>query len=311
MKPCLLAGAAFAALAFVSAAHADKPSPAKSVATLSVTFEVAGAGSFNKKDKTGSGEWTVKDTYTISQTMLAQPPSGYGSLHKMEAAQQATETNRSAAANRAATNMAPMMQQAEAIAKKCGDDEACMQRETMKMAQGIDPNSAAMKSAKSDIQTASKPPADRYQVFSGGSQTGEFKVEEEFKFNDRDPLCLSKPKQTCHTTTTVAGAGPILLNGKPKFDSTAIGEIDLAGGTLKLQLQPPFPVAVKQTIVSDKPGLKTGTTDAMRFMTDLKLDLLVTANCTTGCKGEKTFDIKDQLDSQPAKLKVSWSFSRK
>ena len=68
---------------------------------------------------------------------------------------------RQAAAEAGAQNMQGMMEMAQKIMEKCGEDEACIQQETMKMSQQIDPNDPKLKAAKQNIETASAVPGAR------------------------------------------------------------------------------------------------------------------------------------------------------
>jgi hypothetical protein len=310
----ILAAALALFLAPASAAAADAPSPAQSLATLDVTFEVTGGGTTTSPDKSLKRDWQVKDVYEVRAEMTAQAPSGFPSLHEQDAAQQKTEAERAAAADRAATNMAPMMASAEKIMEKCGDDEDCITRESMKMAQGIDPDSAEMKSAREDVGTVSKMPDARYQTFMPTVQSGSFTVRESMKVADRDPICIGKPQDTCHTSVEVQGAGDITLDGQKKAGGSTTAEIDLAKNTLRFTIPLPYPVVASETTKTDNPDLTNGTRDTHRFLTNLKLDLAVAHGCGASCRtarGEKTYDIVDQLSGQPARLKVTWAFSRK
>lgn len=296
------------------AGAADSPSPAKSVATLEATFEVSGGGSTTSPDRALKRDWQVKDTYKVRAEMVAETAFGFPTLHEQDAAQQQTEADRVAAADRAAGNMAPLMASAEKIMELCGDDEACITRETMKLAQGIDPDSAALKSAKADIGAASTMPAARYQLFMPSVQSGSFSVRESMQLADRDPLCMGMPQATCHTEVVAQGDGDITLDGKTEAGDTASAEVDLEKNTLRFTIPLPYPVVAKETTKTDKPGLASGTKDTHRFLTNLQLDLAVAHGCGASCKtarGEKSYDIVDQLSGQPAKLKVTWSFARK
>jgi hypothetical protein len=294
-------------------ALAQGASPEKSIATIKATFEVTGGGTFVPGDGSLKRVWSVKDTYVVTAETVAQKAGGWPAMHAKDAALQKSDDDRQAAANKAATNMAPMMAQAEAIMQKCGDDEDCMMRESMKMAQGMDKSAVA--SARKDVEAVtSNLPGARYQLFQFGAQTGTFTVAETLKDEDRDPICIGMAFDTCQISRTVTGSGPITLDGKARTDGTAMAEIDLEKSTLKATLPMPWPVDVKEVKGSDKKGDKSGTFDDKRYLTDQRLDLNVEASCPGGCKkasGVKTYDIKDQLTGRPAKLKVTWTFERK
>lgn len=292
---------------------ADAASPAKSGATLTAIYEVTGSGTWNSADKVLRREWKVGDRYTVTAHLQARAASGFPALHGMDARQQAGEGQRTAAAQRAAQNMAPMMDDAMKIAERCGEDEACFMREAMKMAEGVDMNSAAMRGARSDIATASQMPKDRYQLFEPLTVSGRFEIDESLKEADRDPICGSRPAATCHREVTVRQSGEITLEGKSNPPGGSIVEVDLGEGSLRFALPLPYPVAVRETVSSDKPDTFSGEREAYRFLTDQRLDLDISHACGDGCRaarGSRTYEIADQISGEPAQLTVSWRFQR-
>ena len=130
--------AAAAVLCLVSTeSGAEVPaSPENGTATLIVTYELKGAGTERPASHEKNVNWTVENRYALTATMTAQKPGGFASVHKPDAAEQAREAERMKAATQAMGDMQSMMAQAEQIMKICGDDEACITRETMKMSQG-------------------------------------------------------------------------------------------------------------------------------------------------------------------------------
>lgn len=289
------------------------PSAPKSEATLNAVYEVSGAGAWKSQDRVLEREWRVADRYTVTARMQARAASGFPALHGMDARQQAGEGQRHAAAQRAAQNMAPMMDDAMKIAERCGEDEACLMREAMKMAEGVDMNSAAMRGARADIATASQMPTVRYQLFEPLTVSGRFEIDESLKEADRDPICMSRPAATCHRQVTVRQSGDITLEGRTDPPGGSIVEVDLEEGSLRFALPLPYPVAVRETVSSDKPDTFSGEREAYRFLTDQRLDLDIGHACGDGCRaarGSRTYEIVDQISGQPARLTVEWRFQR-
>ncbi len=289
------------------------PSAPKSTATLTVEYEISGAGTWKSQDRVLEREWRVADRYALSARMQARAASGFPALHGMDAQQQASEGQRNAAAQRAAQDMAPMMDDAMKIAERCGEDEACLMREAMKMAEGVDTNSAAMRGARADVATASQMPKDRYQLFEPLTVSGRFDIDESLKEADRDPICGNRPAATCHRQVTVRQSGEITLEGKSNPPGGSIVEVDLRGGSLRFALPLPYPVAVRETVSSDKPDSFSGERESYRFLTDQRLDLEVSHACGDGCRaarGSRSYEIVDQISGQPAQLTVSWRFQR-
>ena len=289
------------------------PSAPKSEATLTAVYEVTGAGTWKSQDRVLEREWRVADRYTLTARMQARAASGFPALHGMDAQQQATEGQRNTAANRAAQTMAPMMDDAMKIAELCGEDEACLMREAMKMAEGVDMNSAAIRGARADIATASQVPDGRYQLFEPLTVSGRFEIDESLKEADRDPICRSRPAATCHRQVTLQQSGDITLEGETQPKGGSIVEADLEAGSLRFALPLPYPVAVRETVVSDKPDTFSGEREAYRFLTDQRLDLYISHACGDGCRaarGSRTYTIVDQISGEPAELRVSWRFQR-
>lgn len=295
---------------FQPAIAADAPAPTGSGATIRVVYELENHGSFASQDKVLTREWQVKDRYEVVTQLTALKPTGFPGLHPHDASQRQAETARMAHAERAAEAMAPMMADAMKIVERCGDDEACITRETLKLSQGIDMNSATIQGARADVKAASAMPGARYQVFEPTLQTGKFSLDERLTEADRDPICMSRPAATCHKEVIVRASGDITLNGKARTPGAAMLETDLEKATLRFTLPLPYPVAVEETVNTDKPGAFSGTRQTQRFLTDLRLDVQVAHDCGGSCRnasGVKTWQVVDQIDGQPARLTARWT----
>jgi len=309
-----VAGIGLLSLAMLAPAALAQASPEKSAATVKATWELVGGGSFTPNDKSYKRDWTTKDTYAVTATMKAQKPGGWPAMHAKDAALEKGDATRMAAATQATTDASSMMARAEKIMEMCQDDEACIQRESMKLAQGMTASDKQnMANAKKNIDVATQMPATRYQLFGDTQQTGSYTIAENVKIADRDPICIGMPQNTCHISITTVGNGAIAIEGKTTVGSGAMAELDMQANSLRLTLPLPYPVKARETVVSDKKGDKSGTTDVQRFLTNLKLDLNVAQSCSAPCKtvkGEKIYDVEDQYGMK-AKLKVTWTFERK
>lgn len=302
-----------AALAMLSTASAQAPaSKAKSNATLTVVYEFTSSGVDRPKSNEKNVTWTVKNCFETTQTLTAEKPSGFGSLHKADAATQAREADRQATAESAAKDMAPMMAQAEKIMQLCGDDEQCLMRESMKMSQMVDPAKAA--SAKAKIDKATVMPADRYQIFSMGNATGTFTVDEVSHEAYFDAACSFKNEATCAIDKTVKGSGKLDDgSGKTTFQGASMGELDMQTGDLILTF--PFSGIAKatKTVESKSNTQKPGTEQVIRsFNIPNTQDIRLTAKCGA-CKtatGTYTTEISDQLLGRKGTLKMTWTFKR-
>lgn len=107
----VFAGAAAAALLVLSTparAEVAAPTAENGGATLTLTFELKGAGVDRPASQEKDVTWTVENRYTVTATMAARKPSGFGAFHRPDAAEQAREAERAAAAGAAAGNMQSM-----------------------------------------------------------------------------------------------------------------------------------------------------------------------------------------------------------
>lgn len=308
----LAASAALSALA----ARADTPqaTPVNGTATLTMTFELKGGGVDLPASHERHVTWKVENRYSVTATMTAQKPTGFAGMHKPDAAEQKREADRQAAAQDAARTMQPMQEQAAKIAQMCGDDQACMQREVMKMARGIDPNSPDMKSAKANIAKASVVPEARYQVFMPGKQSASYTLKEQARQAYFDAACSLATEARCAYDTTVEGKGDIVDGaGSKTLPTEATAEIDYQTGSLLLRLTVPGVAKAKQTVSSRNPEIKTGTTDVTRLIAHADVaNTRIEVNCgaCTAASGKFEKDVTDGLLRRPAKLVVTWSFKR-
>jgi hypothetical protein len=291
------------------------PTPAKGAATLTVTYELKGTGVDRPKSNEKNVTWTAENRYELKGAMTAQAPSGFAGLHKPDAAEQQREANRMAAAQSAATNMQPMMEQAQKIMETCGDDTACMQREAMKMARGIDPNSKPMQDAKAAIGAASVMPAVRYQTFVGGKQSGTFAVKEVAHEAYFDAACSLRTEERCAFDTTVEGSGKLTdPAGATEFPSAAMAEIDYQKGSMILTLPMPGFGTAKKIVTSKSADVKTGTSEVRRtVMRDGIMNQMQQTISCGDCKtasGTLEKNVADELLGRPAKLVVKWQFTR-
>ncbi len=312
----VLTCAAAAALCLVSTqSGAEVPAtPANGIATVTVTYELKGAGVERPASNERNVTWTLENRYTVTATLTAQKPAGFAAMHKPDAAEQAREAGRMAAATQAAGDMQSMMAQVEQIMKICGDDEACITRESVKMSQGIDMNAPEMQSAQANIAKVSAMPDARYQIFQAAMQQGSFAIKENAHEAYFDAACSFATEERCAYDTAVSGTGDLTDPSGAKLSGTiASAEIDYQTGSLLLTLPFPGLAKVTKTVTSRNPQIKTGSTEAVRM---LRFDDVAKEPVQASCgdcrtaSGSFERDVPDQLLGRPAKLVVSWTFSR-
>lgn len=246
-----LAALALVALATASAATRAADFAPKGVgAMLSVDYSYAAAG--KKSDKYDLREWKLRRTLHIDAQLTAGAAAPMPSLQPMEAGQQTRLQQQTAQVNKFAEQSAPMMASAQAILEKCGDDEKCMEREAMRLGQSMSGTPQLDATLKAGKETAAvlAPGANRYQVWQGQSQTGNYRIDEKVHIVHADPICIPLPKQRCTRDEVRQGAGT-LANTK---GSAAIIEVDTGKSTLTLMLPTAHEaLGYTETVTTDEP----------------------------------------------------------
>jgi len=309
----IFCGLAVALLAAAPAA-ADPFSPPKSKATLTVTFTLKGGGTDRPDSHEREVIWSVEDRYQVTATMIAEKPAGFGGLHKPDAGETASMEQRQAAAEAGAQNMQGMMEMAQKIMEKCGDDEACIQQESIKMSQQVDPNAPELQEAKKNIAVASQMPGDRYQIFSSGPQTGSYKIAETAHEAYFDAACSMKNQTPCAFDTAIAGSGDLTdAQGNTTMQTGIMAEVDTQSGSLIFLMPMPGIATAKRTVTSQSKDVKTGTFGETRHLKASKLygeQIAVSCGECRTASGSITRDIEDEFLGRRAKLVIDWKFSR-
>lgn len=207
-----LAGAlALAALCEVPVQAAEAFAPVGTKATVSVEYRYESQGSVK-----GSAdrvyvvrEWRVVRQAQVVAELVAGKPQPLSQTQALEPAQLARLQQQGAQAQRAASQMAPMMASAEAIVARCGGDEKCIEREVMRMGAGLAGTKQLADAQRVGRETdeATKPGAHRYQLWQGRTQKTSYSVDELWHVVHADPLCVSLPRGQCVHDLTRKGAG--------------------------------------------------------------------------------------------------------
>jgi hypothetical protein len=188
----------------------------------------------NVKEKTKS-EWasTALDRVLKAQCVMVAGPATSVGAKGPTADQQAAMAQSQANAEAFQQNYASeaMMNGAQAIMDKCGDDEACITAEAMKMSQTPEAQAAAKKvdQAKKDMAglTPDMGPA-RYQMWQSESCTAEMSVNDTYVTSDPG----GEGGAGAYTdTTTIAGKTPV----DPQTVSL-FAETDMVGNTTTYRL---------------------------------------------------------------------------
>lgn len=249
----------FAALA-VAAAVANPSQAADSFAavgakaTLSVTYRFEAVG--RKDDKTDLREWRVKRGADVVAELVAQKPQPLPGMQPPDAGQMAKLQQQQAQAQKMSTQMAPMMADVQAILARCGDDEKCIERETMKLGASMSGTAQLDATLKTGRETAAvmQPGADRYQRWEGRTQKASYTLDESWHVVHADPICMTLPKARCTHDMIRKGGGDIAPT-----PSIAQVEIDAQAGTMMLQL--PVPLATLAYVETQSTDEPPGTHD--------------------------------------------------
>ena len=258
---------ALALAAFTVSAKAQVLAPKGAKGTLTVEYTYASNG--KSSDQNDSHQWNVKRTVKLSADMVAQAAQPLSSVNEMEPGQKADMKAKQEKARSAQEKMAPLQADIQKIMEKCGEDEACMQREIQKygMANSDSATMNSARSAKPDIEAASKQGPARYQLWTAASQMGTYSVEESRKDVVADPACGASLH--CTTDETARGAGdvpapPGARAGASATPGFAMAEVDAEGKTLTLVLPVPLsPLSYTKTVKSNSPDRKSGTFQAV------------------------------------------------
>lgn len=249
-------------LAVVTTSFADAAfAPAGAKATLSVDYVYESAGNKRSEGMYDPYEWRVKRSANLVAELVAQPATAMPTLQAIDASQMAELEGKSDKAQSVATQMAPMMANAEEIMAKCGDDEACITREAQKMGAAMQgtPEMAAAMGAKKDIQELANPGAPRYQAWRPTAQTGSYLIDETAHISVTDPICTSLPRHRCTRDEVRKGSGAIPLPPEAKKNPGAAAgisavEVDTVKNTLTVGLPVPlFLLPYTETITTDEP----------------------------------------------------------
>jgi len=249
---------AFAGLAAVATASAAEPFAAVGTkGTLDVEFVFEAAG--KKQDQYDLREWRVKRTLKMAVDVAAQAASGWPQLQPPEAGQVAANAQRGQRAAAVAKDAAPMMASVEKIVARCGDDEACITRETQKLGFGMagTPELAAAQKNGQAAQALSQPDAPRYQAWLSSAERGSYVIDEATHIVHADPICVSLPKARCTRDEVRQGRGAVPPSGVKPGATGGFGavEFDAKKSTLTVRL----PIAASalpytETVTTDEPA---------------------------------------------------------
>ncbi len=292
--------------------------PVGAKATLSVDYLYESSG--RKADKYDSHEWKVRRSVGMTADLAAAKPASLSSVQGPDAAQGAKIDKQRAQAEKMSTQMAPTMAAVEKIMAKCGEDEACIERETMKLGFGMSGTRQTEEALKTGRETTEmmKPDSLRYQLWKPTALKGTYEIEESARFVDADPLCMTLPGARCHRSEARQGSGAVpgaLPDAVKQGLAAGFATVEVDTGKNMIWVRLPLPLNVlpiTETIVTDKPG-----SDAPRGAQKRQYDFKALRDIQPfnvalkggwrSQSGEQTIDLRDGA-GESGKLRVRWRF---
>jgi hypothetical protein len=244
----------------VDAAQAELLVAKGTKATLKVEYGYSAIGA--KKDKYDPREWKVDRSLTMTAQFEAQKPQALAQLRAMEAGQLADMKDKQATAISAHKKMTPMMGDMMKIVEKCGENEACIEKEIEGYGNSMQ-MTPELASAGKDIDKLSKVDGPRYQLWSLVSQRGTYAIDEFYSGQSADPLCENKPQKRCRREETRKGAGDLPTPTK-KVAGSAQFEIDAQKKDIVMMLPVAMaPLPCMREVKSDFPNEASGSSQCL------------------------------------------------
>jgi hypothetical protein len=259
MNRSLVAIGLMTSLSLVGTAHAELLVGKGTRATVTVEMTYSAVGM--KKDKYDPREWKVNRSATITSVYEAQKPQAMAQLRAPEAAQMANLKDKQATAVSAHKKMQPMMADMMKIVEKCGESEACIEKEVEAYGNSME-MTPDLKSAGKDIEKLGKVDGPRYQLWNQVSQRASYSIDEYYKGQTADPACMEKPGARCHREETRNGNG----NLPPPPGKSGIGKFEVDAQKKDLVIILPSlmaPVTYNRVVKSDFPDEAAGNSQGL------------------------------------------------
>jgi len=231
-----------------AAAQGLAPPGAKGTLTVEYLYDHSGQAIGKERQD----RWRVKRSVQIEAQLVAGKPGSAPTMQPLDAQQLGKIDQQRAQFDKVNQAMAPSAGGVQAVMARCGNDEACMERETMKLAMAMagSQDKAAMQNLGRETSAVMAPDAAKYQVWGAVSQRGRYTIDETLQRKVVDPLCHKVPGLLCTHDTVRKGGGELTAAAS----SLAAVEVDLR--TNKLALRLPIPVGAlpfSQTTTTDEP----------------------------------------------------------
>lgn len=258
MRRSMMTPVAMAALSlsFIGAAQAQLLVPKGSKATLTVEWNYQAVGA--KKDKYDPRTWKVNRSVQLTAQFVAEKQQPLAQMRATEPEQLADMQGKQGTALVAAKKMEPTMNDMMKIVEKCGENEACIEKEVKAYGSTMQLTPELMSAGK-DIDKLGKTPGPRYQAWRSVSQKGTYSSDEFYTAQTADPICMEKPKQRCNRQETRKGGGVLPVPPGKEFKGVGMFEIDSVKKDIVMILPgPSWPMPCTSEIKSDFPDEASG-----------------------------------------------------
>ena len=249
----LLALGVAAPCAAAQAADAFALAGAKATLTVEYLYESAG----KKQDKNDLREWRSQRSVSMVADLVSLAPLPLPTIQALDAAQTAKLDKQAVQIKKMHTDMAPVTADIGKIMAKCGEDEACIEREVQKMGAAMagTPKADAMLKSGKETARAVQPGAPRYQTWIATTQRGSYVIDESSLSVLADPAC--QPTLRCTRNDVRMGSGALPSRSATSKDVGLFYavEVDMVKNTLTVVPQgPPSPLPYTETITSNQPA---------------------------------------------------------
>jgi hypothetical protein len=289
----------------VDAAQAELLVAKGTKATLKVEYGYSAIGA--KKDKYDPREWKVNRSLTLIAQFEAKKPQALAQLRAMEAGQLADMKDKQATAISAHKKMTPMMGDMMKIVEKCGENEACIEKEVETYGNNMQ-MTPELTSAGKDIDKLSKVDGPRYQLWSLVSQRGTYAIDEFYNGQSGDPLCESKPQQRCRRQETRKGAGDLPAPTKNVAGSAQF-EVDAQKKDIVMLLPVAMaPLPCTREVKSDFPDEASGSSQCLSGVGATKPVMVTIPGDLKQLSGSEQVKM-DGAESEGGTLTVRWTLT--
>jgi hypothetical protein len=316
MNRWYLAAALAALVAWPQGSFAGQ-APAKAGTKATVDIEYSFEGNYSNKKEYDTVDWRLKRNLKVSYEIYAGDLSIASAFDKSQNKQLEADTAAVSAQSQAmAANNADLMANVQKVMEACGEDEACIEKAAMNMAQqpGAQKQLKNMQkdgkavSDSAQAMSANSPP--RFQVWTGKPDKsalvgGAASIEETLHSTVYDPGCF-KTNNICTYDRARKGAQAVDAAAKAIVAASPMVEVDTVKDLVSVTLPVPMmdiaadeksTEGTKKVAVPFYPGYVKDIEDGLKFVS------------VAGRQGEKSIKLKELGDyNGPVTFTVRWQF---